>query len=39
MCYIHGKGIKSYFWTFENAKKEKLSTFDYQNIFKGEFEN
>ena len=39
MYYVHGKGIKSYLWTFKNAKKEKLSSFDYQNMFKSELEN
>ena len=39
MYYVHGEGIKSYFRTFKNAKKEKLSNFDYQNMFKSELEN
>ena len=39
MYYVHGEGIKSHLWTFKNAKKEKLSNFDYQSMFKSELEN
>ena len=39
MHYVHSEGIKSHLRTLENAKKEKLSHFDYQNMFKSEFEN
>ena len=39
MHYVHGEGIKSHLWTFKNAKKEKLSNFDHQNMFKSELEN
>ena len=39
MYYVHGEGIKSYLWTLKNAKKEKLSNFDYHNVFKSELEN
>ena len=39
MYYVHGEEIKSHFRTFKNAKKEKLSNFDNQNMFKSELEN
>ena len=33
------EGIKSHLWTSKNVKKEKLSNFDYQNMFISELEN
>ena len=39
MYYVHAEGIKSHLWVFKNAKKEKLSNFKYQNMFKSELEN
>ena len=39
MYYVHGEGVKSHLRTLENAKKERLRNFDYQNMFKSELEN
>ena len=39
MHYVHGEGMKSHLLTLENAKKEKLNHFDYQNMFKKELGN
>ena len=39
MYYVHCEGIKSHLRTLKNAKKEKLSNFDFQNMFKSELKN
>ena len=38
MYYVHGRGIKTHFRTLKNAKKEKLSNFNNQNMSKSELE-